>query len=356
MKSKRHTFAKLKLAAKIYPKILKYRFLQKPTPVSVVLGITNQCNLKCDYCFANPQKRIGKELSTEQLLNYIDQFIGLGTELIELQGGEPTLRSDLGRLIAYIVDRRVECSIVTNGFQVDRYLKQLKKCYFVCVSIDGLPETTNFHRGERAYETAVGALEMMVDAGISVRMHGVITFTTTKSDIDHLINLAEKYKTDINFVYALDTGIVKTGCGPGTNFPQQIKIIGNYLLELKDRGAPITSKAGAIRQALNWPFGSQDILIEKEMTKRQGEILKNLRIPRCLWGDLACFFNPDGKLYLCPRGFDRDGFFVRIGSRPIRQVFGELSKIKPCYMCGQMGDLSHSFDLGCDNIRTWFMF
>lgn len=354
--SKVHT--KLQHAANIYPKILKYRWFKKPTPILVTLGITNRCNLSCDYCFVSLENRSKKDLSTEKLLDYIDQFIDLGAEQIDLQGGEPTLRSDLGVLISHVVERGVQCSMATNGFMVHKHLTDLKKCFVVCVSIDGLPETTDLHRGKGAYGVAVRALETMANHGINIRIHGVVTYSTTAADIDHLVGLSEKFKTNVNFVYALETGIKKIGCDDQTGFPQHARMLAGYINELKGKGAPITSKEGAIQQVLKWPFGSQEILIEKEMTKEQMTVVRNLRIPRCLWGHLACFFNPDdgGYLYICPRAFDREGYFVRVGDKTIREAFFELAKAKKCYMCGQMGDLSYSFNFSVDNFRTWLKF
>jgi len=350
----KHTLDTLKLVAKAYPKFLMYKLFGVPRPVLVSFGITNRCNLRCDYCFLMPQDRINKELPTEKLLDYIDQFIDLGAAQINLQGGEPSMHPDLGKFISRIVERGAICTISTNGFRADKHLEDFKKCYSVCVSLDGSPETTNLHRGKGTYEMGIRALEVMAASGINVRIHGVLTMQTTFADINHLVELAKRYRTNVNFVYALDTGVSITGCDDKKGFSEHIRKIVSHILELKGkRGIPITSKRGAIRQVLNWPCGSQDILIEKEMTEEQKKDMKKLLIPKCLWGHLACFFNPDGKLYICPRAFDREGYFVEIGNRTIREAFYELARLKPCYMCGQMDDLSYSLKLGFDNIRTW---
>jgi len=350
--------AKLRIAMNTFPKLFMYRWLNRPTPVLVALGITNRCNLKCDYCFVSFERRNKKDLSTKKLLDYINQFIDLGTAQIDIQGGEPTLHPDLGILISYIVERGAQCSIVTNGFMVDEHITDLKKCYVTCVSVDGLPETHDSHRGGGSYDVAVGALGSLANHCVNTRIHGVLTYSTTVSDIDHLVSLADKFRTNVNFSYALDTGIKSTCCDDRAGFPQHVRALAAYVSELKKKGAPITTKEGAIQQVLKWPFGSQEILIEKEMTKEQRRSIQNLEIPRCLWGDMACFFNPDdgGRLYLCPRGFDREDYSVRIGNKTVRETFLELAKVKKCYMCGQMGDLSYSFDLDLDNFRTWLKF
>jgi len=347
---------KIKLAASMYPKVLAYNLFKTPVPILVTFGITNRCNLKCEYCFATLDKRSQKDIPTNVLLNYLDQFIDLGARQIDLQGGEPTLHPDLDLLVSKVVDRGCQCSMATNGFQVAKHINTLKKCYSICISIDGTPQTTDANRGQGAYDIAVKALDLMSVNKVNVRLHGVLTHRTTTADIDHLVGLAKKYGTNVNFVYALDSGIEKTPHDEATGFPDHIKKIVGYIKELKDKGEPITSKNGAIRQVLNWPCAPQDILIENEMSPEQKAQMKKLNIPRCLWGHLACFFNTDNCLYLCPRAYDRPGYFVKIGDRTIKEAFAELAKAKKCYMCGQMGDLSYSLNFDTDNVKTWLKF
>jgi len=77
--------AKLKMAARVYPKILQYRWFNQPAPLLVGFGITNRCNLNCSYCFATLKNRSVKEIPTAKLLDYLDQFIELGAVEIDLQ-------------------------------------------------------------------------------------------------------------------------------------------------------------------------------------------------------------------------------------------------------------------------------
>ncbi|MDD5109196.1 MAG: radical SAM protein [Candidatus Omnitrophica bacterium] len=348
--------SKIRLATGIYPKVILYKLFKKSVPILVTFGITNRCNLRCEYCFVNLDNRSQKDMPTDKLLSYIDQFIALGTQQIDLQGGEPTLHPDLDVIVSRIVGRGCQCSMATNGFQAKKHLETLKKCYSVCVSLDGLPETTNMHRGQGAYEIAREALEVMSIRRVNVRLHGVLTYRTTIKDINHLVDLAKKYRTNVNFVYALDTG-VKKGHGNETSFfSERIKNIVSYIKGIKEKGGPITSKGGAIHQLLNWPYPPQDVLIENEMTTEEKKQMKALKIPRCLWGYLACFFNVDDCLYICPRAYDRPEYYVRIGNQTVKEAFLKLTALKKCYMCGQMGDLSYSFNLDTDNIKTWMKY
>jgi len=69
--------------------------------------------------------------------------------------------------------------------------------------------------------------------GVSVRLHGVLTYKTTTADIDHLLELAKKHQTSVNFVYALESGGNETGCKDETGFPQYVRGLAGYLSEKK---------------------------------------------------------------------------------------------------------------------------
>lgn len=354
---------KLRIAANIFPKVQKYRWFGVPTPLLVTFGITNKCNLRCPYCFAGLDNRQGMEMPTEKILDYIDQFRDLGAQEINLQGGEPSLHPDIDKIVHHVVDNGMHCSMATNGIGVsskwhkrERNLKAFKKCYMIGVSLDGGQETTDRNRGLGAYAVAREAIEVLSEHEVNVRIHGVITAIHTKDDIKHLVDLAETFKTSVNFVYAVESGNNEIDTLTETGFPERAKQLMLYMKELKAGGAPITSKEGAINQVLNWPHDPQKILMEDEMTPDEYAELKALGIPRCLWGNLAVFFNTDGKLYLCPRGFDREGFYVDIGNKTIAEAFHELSRKRKCYQCGQMGDLSYSFGLNKDNMQTWLKY
>jgi len=297
-----------------------------------------------------------KDPPTENLLDYIDQFYKIGTRLFDLQGGEPTIRDDLGEIITHVTRKGAACSIATNGFKVEKHLESLKKCFHVCVSLDGTPDTTNHYRGKGTYETAIKALELLHKNKIHLRIHSVLTNRTKKEDIDHLVELAQKFNSNVNFVYSLESGNNKVDSTAETGFPDTVKSLVTYMLNIKKNGGPITSKDGAMNQVLNWPYDSQKILLDKEMSQEEYALMKKLKIPRCLWGKMACFFNSDGFLSLCPRGFDRDEYSVKIGERSIADAYYELAARKNCYMCGQMGDLSYSFSFGIDNLKTWKRF
>jgi len=88
-----------------------------PVPKNTLqLFITNQCNLRCRGCFYK-HKLNQDEMSFieyQVYLNTYSQFI----KKIILLGGEPTLHSELPRMVAYNQDCGFPTTIYTNGYNL----------------------------------------------------------------------------------------------------------------------------------------------------------------------------------------------------------------------------------------------
>jgi len=107
----------------------------------VLYEVTSRCDLGCRFCFANGGN--GENIPLEQAKADISAIAGHGRPLIQLSGGEPTLRDDLPELIAHA--KEAGCSYVqlnTNGLRLARDEAFLAECAkaglsFVFLQFDG---------------------------------------------------------------------------------------------------------------------------------------------------------------------------------------------------------------------------
>lgn len=87
--------------------------------------ITDVCNLKCPYCFANEfVNKDTTEISEENFDKAVDFIVGDGSHTsIGLIGGEPTVHSKFEYLVRKLIcDNRVKKIVIyTNGIIIDRY-------------------------------------------------------------------------------------------------------------------------------------------------------------------------------------------------------------------------------------------
>ena len=69
---------------------------------TVLIEVTNRCNLACPYCFADARVRGGPDPSLAFLAaRFRSAFVASGPHnIVQLSGGEPTVREDLPAIIA----------------------------------------------------------------------------------------------------------------------------------------------------------------------------------------------------------------------------------------------------------------
>lgn len=89
----------------------------------VWLEITGKCQLRCEHCYADsgPHGTDGA-MTPNDWAGVIDQAAGLGTEMVQFIGGEPTLYRALPDLIATALDRGVQVEVYTNLVHVSSAL------------------------------------------------------------------------------------------------------------------------------------------------------------------------------------------------------------------------------------------
>ncbi len=91
----------------------------------IVLEVTAACNLECIHCY-NVWKSPGRhyprgELPLDDLTRVLDRLRSeLPLEVVAISGGEPFLRPDLPRIVAYLWSHHIHTVVVTNGTLLTR--------------------------------------------------------------------------------------------------------------------------------------------------------------------------------------------------------------------------------------------
>jgi uncharacterized radical SAM superfamily Fe-S cluster-containing enzyme len=83
-------------------------------PVLVQIVPIRRCNLDCAYC--NEYDKVSNPVPLDTMLRRIDYLADLGTTIITLSGGEPTLHPDLDTIIRRIRERGAIATLITNGY------------------------------------------------------------------------------------------------------------------------------------------------------------------------------------------------------------------------------------------------
>lgn len=96
----------------------------------VLLEVTQRCNLKCNFCFAESGGDF-KDPSIDKIREWLNILVDAGRPFIHISGGEPTVRNDLPEIIRMIKDMSFPyIQLNTNGIRMahePEYVRELKE-------------------------------------------------------------------------------------------------------------------------------------------------------------------------------------------------------------------------------------
>lgn len=235
-----------------------------------------------------------EELPKKKIFEIIDQLHDLGTERINLCGGEPLLRKDIGEIIKYIKNYEMECCINTNGYFVPQRIDELKYVDLVAISLDGNKIANDMHRGEGSFDKAIKALSELRKRGVSLAIECVLTKNNINS-IDYLETVAYKYKCMIVIMSLLNQkkDFQKKLPFDDTPSDSEYRMIIKKIIEMKKKGAPILFSNKTLNYFLEWPFG-----YKKDRVK-EGEDLLDFKPNNCFGGRYFGLIDVNGDVYPC---------------------------------------------------------
>ncbi len=145
-------------------------------PCSVLIEVTDRCNLSCAVCFADTRGTKLEDPSSEDISLRLERAMAaVGPSNLQLSGGEPTLRDDLPEIIE--IARRIGYTFIqvnTNGLRLasDRdYARRLEAAGLssVFLQFDGVDDEVYLSlRGRALLEEKLRAIEACGEAGIGV--------------------------------------------------------------------------------------------------------------------------------------------------------------------------------------------
>ena len=174
----------------------------------VLLEITKRCNLRCRFCFADggcgaqdPDMETLKE-------NIRDIVCQCGHPLLQLSGGEPTMRDDLPELVRYAKDSG--CSYVqlnTNGIRLAEdtdYARALSQAGLdiVFLQFDGTDdEIYQYLRGRPLLAQKLEAIKVCTELCIGVTLVPTVVKGINDQNLGDLIRLAQKLAPGVRGIH-----------------------------------------------------------------------------------------------------------------------------------------------------------
>jgi len=163
----------------------------------VRVSLTDRCNFDCVYCHneglgdtRGPMDAQDDEMSTEDVVRFLEVAADFGVDAVKFTGGEPMLRDDLEEIIRRTPDS-METSMTTNGTFLPGRAEGLVDAGLdrVNVSQDALdPDAFAEITKSGAYEQVLEGVRCAVDAGLAPVKLNMVVFEHTAGYVEGMVD------------------------------------------------------------------------------------------------------------------------------------------------------------------------
>lgn len=178
--------------------------------------VTEECNLRCNYCYVSKQPIMMDKLIADKAIAFAKDQIEQRENseiIVSFHGGEPTMNFGIiNYLTEYFVEqygKRVSFQLTTNGVaqQKSMYDYFMKNSYMISVSLDGTKECNDINRitrhGNSSYDDVMSTLSYFHKYRYDIRIRMTINALNVHLFSKSFIFLFNKQLGSIAF--AVDT-------------------------------------------------------------------------------------------------------------------------------------------------------
>jgi cyclic pyranopterin phosphate synthase len=163
----------------------------------VRVSLTDRCNFDCVYCHneglgdtRGPMEPAEDELSTDEVVRFLEVAAEFDVEAVKLTGGEPMLRQDLEEIVRR-APSGMETSITTNGTFLPGRAEDLVDAGLerVNVSQDAMePEAFAELTKSGAYDRVMEGVQAALDAGLAPVKLNMVVFEPTAGYVPGMVD------------------------------------------------------------------------------------------------------------------------------------------------------------------------
>lgn len=276
-------------------RIMQHHLTGKRFPLFVNFAVTNVCNLDCIYCCGAYHDRQKRDFTTQQVFDILDNLAKMGTRMININGGEPLIRKDIGEIIERAKSRKMICGMNCNGIFIKNKINEIQALDSICVSIDGSKTQNDLNRGKGSYEKIMEGILCALEHKMHVHTNTVITKNNVHA-IEFMLEFARKYNVRAQFHFPFEESAYsrKKGSNVKSVSDEEIKNLLGKIIKYKKEGLPVQFSIDSHRYTQNWPFSYQ-----KRLLYEGDAVPEEFKVLPCYAGKLMCFIDADGFVYPC---------------------------------------------------------
>jgi radical SAM protein with 4Fe4S-binding SPASM domain len=170
-------------------------------PHSALWMLTNACATNCKYCYADRRTKY-EPLTTEQIINIIDEFHSLKMQYVDIIGGEVFLCKDWNIILKRLVDYGMSPSFISTKFPINKEISEklvtTKYKNVIQISLDSMKDETlseiiGTHAGYiNRIKDGIAILE---ELGYPIQINTVLTAkNSNREEISSLYNYVKTIK------------------------------------------------------------------------------------------------------------------------------------------------------------------
>lgn len=309
-------------------KLFEIKLINKRSPLIVSWLLTHRCNRQCIYC--DSWKIKSEELNTERILLIIDEMAQMGAQILHFTGGNPLLKEDIGIIIDYCKEKKINTDINSNGSLVKEKINELAGLDLLSLSLDGDEETNDLIRGKGSYRDVMEAIEVAREKGLKLRFTTVLSKLNLNA-VDFILNKAQELRIPVVFQPATLHKLGGTGSNPIAPVGDDYKKAIAKLIVEKRKNKYILNSISGLKYLYSWP--------------------KPITQTKCINSMVICRVQPNGDILGCGRDFNRVHNVPNCIEIGFKKSFETLIPVvcRECW-CGSIVELNQLFSLNLDTI------
>jgi len=217
-------------------------------PFTIAWEVTRACAYACVHCRADAQHTPDpQELNTEEAFQLIDRLTEFGSPILIFTGGDPMMRRDLFKIIAYAANNGLRCSLTptATALATIERLQQAKDAGIrrIALSLDAPRAAVHdeFRKVPGSWQRTMDILHRAKEVGLSVQVNSTVA--------NHNVNILHEMIPFIKEVGAVQWSVfflVPTGRAMIDQMisPEEHERIFNWLYDLS-KDAPFDIKGTA---------------------------------------------------------------------------------------------------------------
>ena len=209
------------------------------------ISITQQCNLRCDYCHREGEgccaRGTTEEMTVDEIVRIARIAVSFDISRIKLTGGEPLMRKDLCGIVQGIATTPglKDLSLTTNGALLGFQAQELRTCGLrrVNISLPTLNAETYNKLTDGKIENALEGVKAAVAAGVyPVKLNMVILNGVNVDAVPEMMEFARQTGTILQLI-ELDPANVD-----GAYFSEYHKFLDKHAKMLRQKAVKIETR------------------------------------------------------------------------------------------------------------------